>query len=35
MTLVATKDDVREFMSHRPEYKKANAYKDVTINVYI
>jgi len=34
-TLVCTKEDVREFMNHRIEYTKANAYKDVIMEIYI
>ena len=35
MTLVLTRDDVRDFMSHRTEYSKANKFKDLVVKIYI
>ena len=35
MTITITKDDVMEFIKHRPEYKKVNAFKDMKVDIYI
>jgi hypothetical protein len=34
-TLVVTREDVREYMSHHPEYTKANRFKDIIVKIYI
>ncbi len=34
-TLLLTKEDVKEFMKCKSEYKKANAYKPIKIKLYI
>ena len=35
MSLVVTRDDVREYMSYHPEYTKANRFKDIVCKIYI
>jgi hypothetical protein len=35
MTIVATREDVKEFMSHHSGYTKANKFKDVVIKIFI
>jgi len=34
-TLAVTREDVRAFMAERPEYTKANRFKDIVVKVYI
>ena len=34
-TLTVTREDVRVFMAERPEYTKANRFKDIVVKVYI
>ena len=34
-TLTVTREDVRAFMAERPEYTKANRFKDIVVKVYI
>ena len=34
-TLTVTREDVRAFMAERPEYTKANRFKDIEVKVYI
>ena len=34
-SILMTKEDVKKFMSHKTEYKKANAYKPIEIKIYI
>ena len=34
-TLVVTKEDVKEYMSHHPEYTRANKFKDIICKIYI
>ena len=34
-TLMVTKADVQAFMAERPEYTKANRFKDIEVKVYI
>jgi hypothetical protein len=35
MTIVATREDVKDYMSHHPEYTKANRFKDVVMKIFI
>ena len=35
MTLVVTREDVKRYMSHHPEYTKANRFKDIICKIYI
>lgn len=35
MTLVAKRADVQDFMTHRPEYTKANKFKDIIFKIYL
>ncbi|NBH34411.1 hypothetical protein D3Z58_12770 [Clostridiaceae bacterium] len=34
-TLTVSREDVRAFMAARPEYTKANRFKDIVVKVYI
>ena len=34
-TLTVSREDVRAFMAERPEYTKANRFKDIVVKVYI
>lgn len=34
-TFVITREDVNEYMSHHPEYTKANKFKDIICKIYI
>ena len=34
-TFVITREDVNEYMSHHPEYTKANRFKDIICKIYI
>ena len=33
-SLVVTKDDVDDFIAHRPEYKKVNIFKEMIVEIY-
>ena len=35
MTLVAKRANVQDFMAHRPEYTKANKFKDIIFKIYL
>jgi len=35
MTLVAKRENVQDFMAHRPEYTKANRWKDIEFKIYL
>ena len=34
-TFVVTREDVQQYMSHHPQYTKANRFKDIVLKVYI
>ena len=34
-TFVVTREDVQKYMSHHPQYTKANRFKDIVLKVYI
>lgn len=34
MVLVAKKANVQDFMTHRPEYIKANKFRDIIFKIY-
>ena len=34
-TFVVTLEDVQQYMSHHPQYTKANRFKDIVLKVYI